>query len=145
MQVILEDQKLLGTAKKIKDCVLSDGCFKVQLTSADTFGLSGVYNMHFRMKDITGVIVGIMQKKLSSSTGFEGLLKKGLILIIVSIGHILDTQLFGGESSVCRSAIIGFYIANEGISILENVGKMGLPLPEKLKKVLEQLKNDSER
>ena len=94
---------------------------------------------------ITGVIVGIMQKKLSSSTGFEGLLKKGLILIIVSIGHILDTQLFGGESSVCRSAIIGFYIANEGISILENVGKMGLPLPEKLKKVLEQLKNDSER
>ena len=94
---------------------------------------------------ITGVIVGIMQKKLSSSTGFEGLLKKGLILIIVSIGHILDTQLFGGESSVCRSAVIGFYIANEGISILENVGKMGLPLPEKLKKVLEQLKNDSER
>lgn len=94
---------------------------------------------------ITGVIVGIMQKKLSSSTGFEGLLKKGLILIIVSVGHILDTQLFGGESSVCRSAVIGFYIANEGISILENVGKMGLPLPEKLKKVLEQLKNDSER
>jgi toxin secretion/phage lysis holin len=94
---------------------------------------------------ITGVIVGIIQKKLSSSTGFEGILKKGLILIVVSVGHILDTQLFGGESSVCRSAVIGFYIANEGISILENVGKMGLPLPEKLKKVLEQLKNNSER
>lgn len=94
---------------------------------------------------ITGVIVGIIQKKLSSSTGFEGILKKGLILIVVSVGHILDTQLFGGESSVCRSAVIGFYIANEGISILENVGEMGLPLPEKLKKVLEQLKNDSER
>ncbi len=94
---------------------------------------------------ITGVIVGIIQKKLSSSTGFEGILKKGLILIVVSVGHILDTQLFGGESSVCRSAVIGFYIANEGISILENVGKMGLSLPEKLKKVLEQLKNDSER
>ncbi len=94
---------------------------------------------------ITGVIVGIILKKLSSSTGFEGILKKGLMLIIVSVGHILDTQLFGGESSVCRSAVIGFYIANEGISILENVGEMGLPLPEKLKKVLEQLKNDSER
>lgn len=94
---------------------------------------------------ITGVIVGIIQKKLSSSTGFEGILKKGLILIVVSVGHILDTQLFGGESSVCRSAVIGFYIANEGISILENVGKMGLSLPEKLKKVLEQLKNNSER
>lgn len=90
---------------------------------------------------ITGVIVGIMQKKLSSSTGFEGLLKKGLILIIVSVGHILDTQLFGGESSVCRSAAIGFYIANEGISILENVGKMGMPLPKQIKKVLEQLKD----
>ncbi len=55
MQVILEDQKLLGTAKKIKDCVLSDGCFKVQLTSADTSGLNGVYNMHFRMKDADGL------------------------------------------------------------------------------------------
>ena len=55
MQVILEDQKLLGTAKKIKDCVLSDDCFKVQLTSEDTSILNGVYNMHFRMKDANGL------------------------------------------------------------------------------------------
>ncbi len=55
MQLILEDQKLLGTAKKTKDCTLSDGCFKVQLTSADTSGLHGVYNMHFRMKDTNGL------------------------------------------------------------------------------------------
>ena len=92
---------------------------------------------------ITGVIVGIMQKKLSSATGFEGLLKKGLILIVVSVGHILDTQLFGGESSVCRSAVIGFYIANEGLSIIENVGRMGMPLPKQLRKVLEQLKDEN--
>lgn len=92
---------------------------------------------------ITGVIVGIMQKKLSSATGFEGLLKKGLILIVVSVGHILDTQLFGGESSVCRSAVIGFYIANEGLSIIENVGRMGMPLPKQIRKVLEQLKDEN--
>ena len=80
-------------------------------------------------------------KKLSSSAGFSGLLKKGLILIVVSVGHILDTQIFGGESSVCRSAVIGFYLANEGISILENIGKLGMPLPEQIRKVLEQLKD----
>ena len=94
---------------------------------------------------ITGVVVGVIEKKLSSSAGFEGLLKKGLILIIVSIGHILDTQIFGGEASVCRSAVIGFYIANEGLSIIENAGKIGLPLPKKLQKALEQLRDDNDK
>ena len=89
---------------------------------------------------LTGIIVGIVQKKVSSATGFIGLLKKGLILIIVAVGHILDTQIFGGESSACRSAVIGFYLANEGISILENIGILGIPLPKKLRQVLEQLK-----
>lgn len=91
---------------------------------------------------ITGVIVGVIEKKLSSSTGFEGLLKKGLILIIVSIGHILDTQIFGGNASVCRSAVIGFYIANEGLSIIENAAKIGMPLPKKLQRTLKQLRDE---
>lgn len=90
---------------------------------------------------LTGVIVGIMQKKLSSSAGFSGLLKKGLILLIIAVGHILDTQIFGGQSSMCRSAVIGFYLSNEGISILENTGKIGIPLPKILIRVLEQLKD----
>lgn len=93
---------------------------------------------------VTSVIVGVIQKKLSSSTGFEGLLKKGMILMIVSIGHILDTQIFGGDASVCCSAVIGFYIANEGLSIIENAGKIGLPLPKKLRKALKQLKDEND-
>jgi len=93
---------------------------------------------------ITGIIAGFMQKKLSSETGFSGLFKKGLILLIVAVGHILDTQIFGGQSSMCRSAVIGFYLSNEGISILENAGKIGIPLPKMLIKVLEQLRQDKE-
>ena len=93
---------------------------------------------------VTGIAAGIMQKNLSSETGFSGLLKKGLILLIVAVGHILDTQIFGGQSSMCRSAVIGFYLSNEGISILENAGKIGIPLPKILIRVLEQLRDDKE-
>lgn len=90
---------------------------------------------------VTGVVVGWVRRSLSSSTGFQGLAKKGLILCVVAVGHIMDTQLLGGGSSVCRSAVIGFYMANEGLSILENAGNLGLPLPQKLKNALAQLKD----
>ena len=92
---------------------------------------------------ITGIIVGKIADKLSSKTGFIGIAKKGFMLAVVSVGHILDTQVFGGDGSVCRSAVIGFYLANEGLSILENAGKLGIPLPDFLKKALKQLKNES--
>ena len=90
---------------------------------------------------ITGVVVGWFRQSLSSGTGFKGIAKKGLILCVVAVGHIMDTQLLGGGSSVCRSAVIGFYLANEGLSILENAGNLGLPLPQKLRNALEQLKS----
>ena len=61
-------------------------------------------------------------------------------MVLVAVGHVIDTMVIDG-GTVCRSAVIGFYIANEGISILENSGKIGLPLPEKLKNVLKQLKD----
>jgi len=93
---------------------------------------------------VTGIVAGCISKKLSSAVGFTGLLKKGLILLIVAVGHILDTQIFGGQSSMCRSAVIGFYLSNEGISILENAGKIGIPLPKILIRVLEQLRDDKE-
>ncbi|MBQ8927846.1 MAG: phage holin family protein [Oscillospiraceae bacterium] len=94
---------------------------------------------------VTGLIVGAVRHALSSSTGFTGLARKGLILLIVAVAHILDTQVLGGSVSVCRSAVIGFYLANEGLSILENAGNLGLPLPQKLRRVLEQLRdNDKE-
>lgn len=89
---------------------------------------------------ITGLSVAWVKKELSSEVGFKGIFKKVLILVLVGVGNILDVHLLGG-GSVCRSAVIGFYLANEGISILENAGNLGLPLPRKLVEVLEQLKS----
>ena len=90
---------------------------------------------------LTGIISAYIAKKLSSEVGFRGIAKKVFILILVAVGHIIDTHVLGG-GTVCRSAVIGFYLANEGLSILENAGKIGLPLPEKLLDVLEQLRKD---
>lgn len=90
---------------------------------------------------LTGLAAGHFMHRLSSKTGFLGIAKKGLMLAIVAVGHILDAQVFGGNGSVCRSAVIGFYLANEGLSILENAGRLGMPLPKKLKQALEQLQD----
>jgi len=93
---------------------------------------------------ITGVMCAIADKKLSSSVGWRGLMRKCLIFIMVGIGHILDVQIFG-ESGVLRTAIIFFYLSNEGLSLVENAGHLGLPIPKKLHDVLEQLHRDSEK
>jgi toxin secretion/phage lysis holin len=93
---------------------------------------------------VSGVIVAVFRRELSSEVGFKGIAKKVLIMGLVAVGHILDTHILGG-GAVCRSAVIGFYIANEGISILENSAKLGLPLPKKLIAVLKQLKDDNDK
>ena len=89
---------------------------------------------------ITGVMCAIVDKKLSSEIGVRGIVKKVLIFVLVGIGHMIDTNLIG-EGSVLRTAIIFFYCSNEGISMLENAGRLGLPIPEKLKDILVQLHN----
>ena len=86
---------------------------------------------------ITGCAVGIKNKKLNSSVGFEGLLKKIIILILVWVGFELDKA---HGSQFLRNAIIFFYASNEGVSVLENTSKLGVPYPDKLKDILEQLK-----
>jgi len=92
---------------------------------------------------LTGVIVAIMEKKLSSEIGFKGILKKVLIFVMVGIGNMVDVHLLKNGSAI-RTAVIFFYLSNEGISILENCSRVGLPIPEKLKTVLEQFnKNDT--
>ena len=93
---------------------------------------------------LTGVLVAAAQKELSSKVGFKGIAKKVIILALVAVGHILDTHVLGG-GAVCRSAVSGFYIANEGISILENAAELGLPLPKKLIAVLKQLRDDNDK
>lgn len=93
---------------------------------------------------ITGVMCAIADKKLSSAVGFKGICRKVLIFLLVGIANILDVQVIG-TGSVLRTAIIFFYISNEGISLLENAGYLGLPIPEKIKTVLEQLHDRAER
>lgn len=93
---------------------------------------------------ITGVMCAIVDKTLSSAIGFKGICRKVLIFALVGIGHILDTHVIG-SGSVMRTAIIFFYISNEGVSLIENAVHIGLPVPQKLKDVLEQLHNRSEK
>ena len=93
---------------------------------------------------LTGLMCAIVDKKLSSEIGFRGIFKKVLIFIMVGIGHIMDLQVLGSVG-VLRTAVIFFYISNEGVSLLENAAYLGLPIPEKLKAVLEQLHNRAEK
>jgi len=93
---------------------------------------------------VTGVMCAIVDKKLSSAVGFKGIFKKILIFVLVGVGHILDTMVIG-TGSVLRTAVIFFYLSNEGISLIENAGYLGLPIPAKLKAVLEQLHDRAEK
>ena len=92
---------------------------------------------------ITGVMCAINDQKLSSEVGFRGICRKVLIFILVGIANILDVEVIG-TGSVLRTAIIFFYLSNEGVSLLENAAHLGLPIPKKLKDVLEQLHDRSE-
>jgi toxin secretion/phage lysis holin len=87
---------------------------------------------------ITGVMCAIADKKLSSSVGFKGICRKVLIFILIGIANALDIYVLD-HAGVLRTAIIFFYISNEGLSLVENSAHLGLPVPDKLKDVLEQL------
>ena len=87
---------------------------------------------------VTGVMCAIADKTLSSAVGFKGICRKVLILMLVGIANIIDVNVVGSGSAL-RGAVICFYLSNEGISILENATHLGLPVPEKLKNVLEQI------
>lgn len=89
---------------------------------------------------ITGVMCAIADKSLSSGVGFKGICRKVLIFAMVGIGNIIDVQVLG-TPGVLRTAVIFFYLSNEGVSILENSAHLGLPVPDKLKEVLAQLHN----
>ena len=93
---------------------------------------------------ITGVLCAVSDKKLSSEVGFRGICRKVLIFLLVGIGNIIDVQVLG-QPGVLRTAIIFFYLSNEGLSLTENAVHLGLPIPEKLKAVLEQLHDRDEK
>jgi toxin secretion/phage lysis holin len=87
---------------------------------------------------ITGVMCAVADHRLSSAIGFRGIFRKVLIFALVGVGHLLDVQVLGSVG-VLRTAVIFFYLSNEGVSLIENAAHLGLPIPEKLKAVLEQL------
>ncbi len=91
---------------------------------------------------ITGVMCAVVDRKLSSAVGFKGIFRKVLIFMLVGIANIIDVQVIK-SGSVLRTAVVFFYLSNEGLSLIENSVHLGLPVPEKLKAVLKQL-NDKE-
>ena len=93
---------------------------------------------------VTGVMCAIIDKKLSSEVGFKGLFRKVLIFALVGVAHIMDTNVVGTGSAL-RSAVICFYLSNEGVSMLENAAHLGLPIPEKFRNVLAQLHDRSDK
>lgn len=93
---------------------------------------------------LTGVMCAIINRELSSAVGFKGIFRKVLIFLLVGIANIIDVQVIC-TGAVLRTAVIFFYISNEGVSLLENAGHLGLPIPEKIKTVLEQLHDRAEK
>ena len=96
------------------------------------------------MDYITGIMCAVNDHTLSSEVGFRGICRKVLIFMLVGIANILDADVVG-TGSVLRTAVIFFYISNEGVSLLENAAHLGLPVPEKIKTVLEQLHDRAEK
>lgn len=90
---------------------------------------------------ITGFMCAIVEHRLSSEVGFRGIFKKVVILMIVGIANLIDINVLT-QGAVVRTAVIFFYLSNEGVSILENAGRLGLPIPKKLRQILEQLKDE---
>lgn len=93
---------------------------------------------------VTGVMCAVSDKKLSSEVGFKGICRKVLIFLLVGIANILDVQVIG-TGSVLRTAVIFFYLSNEGVSLLENAAHLGIPVPEKMKDILAQLHDRAEK
>jgi len=93
---------------------------------------------------VTGIMRGILEKKLSSRIGAQGIFKKIMVLLLVGVSNIIDIYLVRSGNSPLRTAVIFFYAANEGISILENAAAVGLPVPQKLKDALAQLRQRDE-
>ena len=95
---------------------------------------------------ITGVVAAAVNHRLNSAVGFRGIAKKLFMFTLVGVGNVIDVNALAG-TAVLRSAIICFYLANEALSIIENAGEIGLPVPKKLKQLLDNLKekNDKEQ
>lgn len=124
----------------------------IKLAAAQTGAIIGLYIgditgmiwalLIFAIIDyMTGVTAAILEHNLSSEIGFRGITRKVLLFMIVGLANVLDVYVIG-TGGVCRSMVVLFYLANEGLSIIENVARCGVPVPEKLKVILKQLEEE---
>lgn len=92
---------------------------------------------------ISGIIASATEGKLSSKIGFKAIPKKVMIFVMVAMGNLVD-QALGGDNHIFRDGVIFFYLANELLSIIENAGRAGLPIPEQIKNAVDILKGKGE-
>lgn len=128
---------------RIFECMAAAAGAVVGFLFGEVTGLFWAMIAFMAVDYVTGVLVAVVNKNLSSEIGFRGLVKKFLILVFVAMGHIVDTYVIGSGSAL-MSAVMLFFIANEGVSIIENAVGLGMPVPKKLREVLEQLRRESE-
>lgn len=110
----------------------------------DLDGLLQALLIFMVMDYATGLAAAFREKRLSSATGFSGILRKGVMLAIVALANVLDTLVLGTASSTFRSAVIGFYLMNEGLSVLENADRLGVRWPKLLRDALMQLHHEDD-
>lgn len=142
MQKIKEDSRMKDVANTMQyEFAAMGGALGAVMGGYDGFLYALI--VFVVMDYVTGVMVGILNKELSSRIGFRGIFKKVVIFCLVAVAHIIDTHVIE-NGSVLRTAVIFFYLSNEGISILENATVIGLPVPGKLKEILEQIREGKE-
>ena len=110
----------------------------------DLDGLLQALLIFMIMDYATGLAAAFRDKRLSSAVGFWGILRKGVMLAIVAFANVLDTLVLGSDASTFRSAVIGFYLMNEGLSILENADRLGVRWPKLLRDALMQLHHEDD-
>lgn len=110
----------------------------------DLDGLLQALLIFMIMDYATGLAAAFRDKRLSSAVGFWGILRKGVMLAIVALANVLDTLVLGSDASTFRSAVIGFYLMNEGLSILENADRLGVRWPKLLRDALMQLHHEDD-
>lgn len=93
---------------------------------------------------ITGVLAAINERRVSSAVGFRGISRKILIFTLVGLAHLIDTQIIG-TPGVLRAAVIFFYLSNEGISLIENATRLGLPIPAQMREALDVIANRADK
>lgn len=132
----------MNTVKNFAKDIIAAVCSVCGFIFGDMDGLMTALIIFIIMDYISGVIAAVAEKKLSSAVGAKGIAKKVFMLLIVAVANIADINVIG-EGHVLKSVTTAFYVANECISLIENAGRLGVPVPKKLLDVLEQLKKDN--